>query len=273
MRRPRVSALAVSVVVAAASCAGGELDAKKATPAPAPSGMKTPTGTTSVGGDGGYSVRVSESPPTVTLLRGETTLLAFPVDALQLGTVTALDDAFNYDPYFMAIGKTTKNPEGLVFVSPTSAKLVSTSPATLALTYDGGTATVTVKATATGSFEVVLVPAVANVAYFRLRPRVDPNEGLYGLGENFDDVNNRGKVRPMQLEAGGGLMNGYTLTHVPIPFVTGTRGWGLFVASQYPAVFDVAASATDIVEATFATGLASPKGLTFHLFAADPPAV
>lgn len=56
-----------------------------------------------------------------------------------------------------------------------------------------------------------------------------------------------------------------------MPFVTGTRGWGLFVESLYPAVFDVAAAADDRLEATFGTGPGTGDGLVFHLYAANHP--
>jgi alpha-D-xyloside xylohydrolase len=261
----------VAAAITTAHCHGGEIDlpVSKATPAPSVSSAPQ-TGIASVG-DAVYSVRVTDTPPSLTLLRGDTTLVVLSADALQLGTVTALNDDFNYDPYFMALGQHAKDPDGLSFVSPTSAKLVSTSPATLALTYPGGTATLTVTATAAGSFALKLVPSMPNVAYFRLRPRVDAKEGFYGLGEQFDEVNNRGQIRPMQLETGSPLESGYTLTHVPIPFVTGSRGWGMYVASVAPGVFDVAAAAPDVIEATFGAGLKSPDGLTVHLFAADHP--
>lgn len=102
--------------------------------------------------------------------------------------------------------------------------------------------------------------AGAPVACFRLRPRVDPKEGFYGLGESFDDVNQRGKVRPMQLETDGELESRYNEVHAPIPLLIGTTGWGLFVDSAYPAVFSVATEQSDVVEATFGTASSSTSG-------------
>ena len=272
MLRRRFVSLAL-VMVSAAHCGGGELDVSA--PRSSAGGAGGSGGATAMSatvGDAHFSVKVTSSPPSLTLERSGTALLSFPADALQLGVVDAPSDDFNYDPYFMAIGQHAKDPEGLAFVSPTSATLVSTSPVMLSLAYPGGgTATLTVQTRAEGRFELTLVPDLATTTYFRLRPRVDASEGLYGLGEQFDQPNNRGFVRPMQLETGAALESGYTPTHAPIPFVTGTRGWGMYVASPYPGVFDVAAAAADVVEATFAHGTRSREGITVHLFAADHP--
>jgi alpha-D-xyloside xylohydrolase len=167
-------------------------------------------------------------------------------------------------------------PDGLAFLSPESLAVTSADGAqiTLALGYPGGgSATLQIQAPRPGSFQLVLQPGAGlpPVAYFRLRPRADPTEGFYGLGESFAGVNQRGRVRAMQLELDGSTESGYNNEHVPIPFVIGTRGWGLFVESPYPGVFAVATEADDLVEATFGTGLASPNGLTFHLFAEPRP--
>ncbi|MCA9544059.1 MAG: hypothetical protein KC613_06695, partial [Myxococcales bacterium] len=58
---------------------------------------------------------------------------------------------------------------------------------------------------------------------------------------------------------------------MPVPFLIGTTGWGLFVASNLPGAFAVATAAADRVEALFGTGEFSPEGLRFHLFAAAHP--
>ncbi|HVM95038.1 MAG TPA: TIM-barrel domain-containing protein, partial [Candidatus Acidoferrales bacterium] len=108
-------------------------------------------------------------------------------------------------------------------------------------------------------------------AYFRLRPQVYSSEGFYGLGEYFDDVNHRGKLRAMQIELDTTIESSYNEAHVPVPFLIGTKGWGLFVETYYPGTFDVARTKDDLVEATFGTGAASTQGLSFHLFAADHP--
>ena len=77
------------------------------------------------------------------------------------------------------------------------------------------------------------------IAYFRLRPRGDSTEGYYGLGNAHDQVNHRGKLRAMQLEADMQSESGYNEIHVPVPFVIGTTGWGVFVENPYPAAFNL----------------------------------
>ena len=217
-----------------------------------------------------------------TLSRGGVDLLRFPVDALELGLLPAVDDDTNYDPTAV-VAPTALHaaPEGLTWVAP--ERLYVGAPATeggvlaidATLTYpEQRVARLRVEATRAGSFRLVLrpdAPHADRVAYLRLRPRADAKEGFYGLGEQFDDVNQRGKVRAMQIEIDGATESGYNNVHVPIPFLLGTTGWGLFVESARPAVFSVATEAPDLVEALVGTGLASGEGLTFHLFAEDKP--
>ncbi len=144
----------------------------------------------------------------------------------------------------------------------------------MALTYPhGASATLHVEAPRTGSFRVTLTPGAGGppVAYFRLRPRADAGEGFYGLGESFDGVNQRGKKRAMQLELDTSTESGYNNAHVPVPFILGTRGWGLFVESPFPGAFAVATESAELVEATFGTGTSSHAGIVFHLFGEASP--
>lgn len=229
---------------------------------------------TRVGG-GGYSVEVGSGG--VKLERGGDVLLRFPADGIELGRVDAIDDKFNYDPYPIATDAPNHRiPTGLAWLALRKATPVdkTATSASLQLEFDQGEhAKLEVKMPEAGSFTFDLVPDAGGqaIAYFRLRPVVDSKEGFYGLGEYFDDVNNRGHIRAMQLEVGGGTESGYNDAHVPVPFVIGTRGWGLFVESPYPATFDMAATEDDRADVMFGTGAASRDGLTFHLFAADQP--
>ncbi|MCC6644682.1 MAG: glycoside hydrolase family 31 protein [Polyangiaceae bacterium] len=222
---------------------------------------------------GPASLRVRTSPLTIELVHGDAVRLTLTAASLGIGTVDAPSDDENYDPYFMAIGNHLRDPDGLAFETPTAAQITARSAAevSLSLTYPSGPATLSLARMADGRFRAKLTPAMASAAYLRVAPRVDAQEGLYGLGENFDSVDNRGRVRPMQIEGGASNEASYTLSHVPIPLVVGTTGWGLFVESRYPGVFDVCAAAPDVVEATFGTGLRSSDGLVFHLFSADHP--
>jgi alpha-D-xyloside xylohydrolase len=213
----------------------------------------------------------------LTLWRGATLLLRFPADALQLGRVDQIDDNFNYDPYYLyEPSGLYLPPEGLRWLSVEDAQVTAHGPDSfeIALRFDEQRrARLLVEESAAGRFRVRLLPDAEGsaVALFRLRPRVDRSEGFYGLGEYFDDVNHRGKLRVMQFEVDLELESGYNEAHVPIPFLIGTRGWGLFVETYYPGVFDVARQADDVVEAAFGTGSASRDGLTFHLFTAEHP--
>jgi alpha-D-xyloside xylohydrolase len=226
---------------------------------------------------GAFSVRVDPDKGDLALRKNDAVLLDFPLDGLELGTVTALDDAANYDPTTLAIPNALQPPpDSLAFVAVTSIDVTAQTDSSLTLTlrYAGGNeANLDVDVEAEGRFRLRIAPTAAGapVAYFRLRPRASANEGFYGLGESFDDVNQRGKIRPMQLETDGELESHYNEAHAPIPLLIGTAGWGLFVDSAYPAVFSVATEAADVVEATFGTGLASTKGLTFYLFGSERP--
>ncbi len=226
---------------------------------------------------GPYTVTVRASDLQMVLSRGADPLLRFPLDGLQLGAVTTLSDSANYDPYpILEPGPLTREPDGLRWLSVAHARLEATEQTSfrLELAFDEGkTATMQVEASAAGSFRLVLTPDEAGVpvAIVRLRPRADASEGFYGLGEYLDDVNHRGHARAMQLEADGSLESGYNEAHVPVPLLIGTRGWGLFVESRYPGVFDVATGADDLIDVAFGTGAASTQGLVFHLFGADHP--
>ena len=185
----------------------------------------------------------------------------------------SVSDSTNYDPSGFVAGGAA--PEGLEWVAArnmsveteTSGRVVAT------LSFGDVLATLTIENNAPGRFDVSLVPnsGADSVAYYRIGARGGSEEAFYGLGEYFDSVNHRGKVRAMQLELDGSTESGYNEAHVPIPFVTGTRGWGLFVESRLPMAFDVASKEGDLVEATVATGTASAAGLSFHVFAAERP--
>ena len=58
---------------------------------------------------------------------------------------------------------------------------------------------------------------------------------------------------------------------MPVPFITGTRGWGLFVEDPHPGRFDCATAAPDRLDVVFGVGPDGGDGLRFHLFAAAHP--
>src|SRR5262249_23633108 len=182
--------------------------------------------------------------------------------------------ATNYDPYSLYVPSALQPPpDELAWLAVESMTVSASSDtkATLLLSYAQGLrATLSIEASDLGSFKAKLVPDEPSdgprVAYFRLRPRASATEGFYGLGETYDHVNQRGKVRAMQLELDATLESNDNEAHVPIPLLIGTNGWGLFIESSFPGVFAVATEQADRIEAAFGTGAKSTEGLTSDLF-------
>jgi alpha-D-xyloside xylohydrolase len=261
-----ISALALSACGSESASDGGS-DA-----ATADSGY--PPGSTVVKA-GDYSLVIMKDSPEIYLAGPAGNLLRFPADGIQLGTVSMLDDMTNYDPLPIANGDPNYVPpdglrwQGIKSISVTQS---DASSATVALGFEKGkSATLSIKTNGPGSVKLSLVPVNAEkIAYYRLRPRTDSTEAFYGLGAYLDDVNNRGKIRPMQMETGD-LESASNEAHVPVPLVVGSRGWGLFVELHHAGAFDMATKEKDLVDAMFGTGLDSAKGIVFHLFGAAHP--
>lgn len=226
---------------------------------------------------GDYTVRVDPAKTDIALLHGDTVLLDFRADGVELGTLPMLDDTVSYDPYSLYVPSALKPPpDGLAWLAVESLTVSSSTATAMAvdLTYaEGKRASLSIEVTGPGSFRARIVPdkAGASVAYFRLRPRASDKEGFYGLGEHYDDINQRGKIRAMQLELDPTNESGDNEEHVPIPFLIGTKGWGLYVASSFPGVFAVANEEAHRIDAAFGTGLKSNDGLVFHLFGEPDP--
>lgn len=240
-------------------------------------------GERSVGPSGGTSLVAAETTldvdaaaATISLRRGDTVLLRLPADGIELGKVAALDDAVNYDPYRLYVPIPLYTPPAIEWLPVAAMHVVSATRSVLRADLDFGEetrATLSAEVTGDDRIRLEIVPATGGetVAYYRLRPTVDPDEGFYGLGEAFDSVNHRGKVRAMQLELALELESSNNEAHVPVPFVLGTTGWGMFVESNRPGVFALGTTSPDRVEAAFGTGLASPAGLVFHFLSAGHP--
>lgn len=223
----------------------------------------------------GYAVHFDLRAPTLSIRRGAESLASLDGEGLALGTVDEVDDVTSYDPWpLRGDVEGYFPPAGLRFRSAESAVLehADGDDFLVRLRHEGGLESLlSVEALAEGRFRASLVPADASqVAYFRIGASVDPSEHYYGLGEYFDTVDHRGHVRAMQLEVDA-LESGNNEAHVPVPFVIGTKGWGLFVESSYPGVFDVAKSDPARVDSIFGTGSASDRGIVFHLYAAERP--
>jgi alpha-D-xyloside xylohydrolase len=230
---------------------------------------------------GNYAISFWPDINTLNLIAGEQTLLRFPADAFQLGTVGALDDTQSYDPYWLENGQdvlSTTPPPDLVWQTVQSASLTAHDATSFSvnLDYGGGlSAVLSFQVVAAGRFAATLTPVVAMstplaVAWMRLRVRADAEEGFYGMGEWPDAVNHRGQVRPMQIEVAN-TESSDNEDHVPVPLLLGTRGWGLFVQSRRVGLFDVAHKESDLIEVTYGTAEQSAAGLGFFLFAAEQP--
>lgn len=239
-----------------------------------------PPAAVTVAYDATWGLRFDPSAGELSVVRGADVLLRLPPAAFQLGTLDApVDGATNYDPMGV-IGRNALNPPpgDLVWRAPAAVRLVGADERSLslALDYDGGfaaTATATLEPGA--GFGVTWAPTARpeRIAWMRLGARAAADEGFYGLGESYEHVNLRGQTRAMQLEVDGHVESSLNDAHVPVPFLLGTRGWGLFVESRRPGVFQVATddAAPELVDAVFGTGLGSAEGLRFHLFADGHP--
>lgn len=231
-----------------------------------------------VAGDG--SLRLCDD-GNFSLVHADSTLLNFDVSSWQLGVQSVVADDTNFDPYRLFDPSPLYTvSDDLHFASVTGAAFSQVDPSSATLQLQFGPqqhAVLTAEAVNAEHFTLQLVPTLGaeRVAYLRVRPVADASEGFYGLGEYFDEVNHRGAVRAMQLEVAGAnttaLESGYNEAHVPVPFLVGTRGWGMFVASPFPGVFAVATNGESRVDATFGTGTFSSDGLDVHLYSAEHP--
>ncbi|MSP25056.1 MAG: glycoside hydrolase family 31 protein [Myxococcales bacterium] len=227
--------------------------------------------------DAGAFRLVVDDRPTIVLSNATEELVRLETDGVRLGLVSELYDNVNYDAYRLyEPGAGFKLPEDPTFANPDRASFIEAGDGELALELrypDGIVAMLVIRAPSEGSFEFTLTPTAGaeRIAFAQLRAMGGASEGFYGLGEQLDEVNQRGHVRAMQLELDQAIESSNNDAHVPVPLVIGTRGWGLFVRSRLPSAFAIATDDARRVEATIGTGLASSSGLAFHLFAADHP--
>jgi alpha-D-xyloside xylohydrolase len=197
-------------------------------------------------------------------------LLTFRAGAFQVGTVDDLDSGASFDPYWMFVDNATE-PDGLAWHVGDAMHVRASDASVLTLAFDvpGGEATATFRPGDEGCFRARFSSDAPNVAFLRVRPDADASEGFYGLGEWGDGVEHRGKLRPMQLEVDTTIESSNNENHVPVPLLVGTRGWGLFVASDRPGSFDVARETDTLIDVTYGTAEDSARGLELHLFSAD----
>lgn len=77
-----------------------------------------------------------------------------------------------------------------------------------------------------------------------LRFPLEEGEQLFGLGLNFQTVNQRGRIMELHVDHYGGKDNGRT--HAPVPFYVSSKGYGVLVdAARYITVYAGTAVRTD----------------------------
>ncbi|HMV68873.1 MAG TPA: glycoside hydrolase family 31 protein [Myxococcota bacterium] len=189
--------------------------------------------------------------------------LVIPRAGLQLGVLDAYDDQLSYDPFW-------DTPQA-TWLEPTRVEEVAGDGLTLRLTYDGASATLSLREDGDGRFGGAWTPDAGTVGWLRIDAEVDPAERFYGLGSVLDHPEHRGRRRAMQTELEPTSESLYNEAHVPIPLLIGTRGWGLFVEDRHPMVWDVATERDDRVTMTVGLGEAAAGGLQLHLYTADHP--
>ena len=232
--------------------------------------------------DGEFAAEFDPKDQTLRFVSADRVLLRFPPDAWQIGTVERFDDRKNYNPYWLEYGADVLPqgpPDDLVWHQVSQIVLVEKTrfsmELSLLLTGDQ-TARIRIETNRPGIFSADVFPNEKGEkddrepVFLRLRPRADSQEAFYGLGGFADDVNHRGKVRPMQQEIDL-LESRSNENRVPIPLLLGSSGFGLFVENRRPGVFAVANKEADLIEVTYGTANDSAQGLRFHLLAAPRP--
>ena len=210
----------------------------------------------------------------IVLLRGDQTMFQLPIVGIQLGLVNEVSAELNYDPVYIFDGIVGTVPPDLNWRSPAFAGLRAGDATTwVDLDYgEHGMGQLAITPVADNRITIRLMPPDgASVAFMRLKGVVSAEEAFYGLGEVFDDVNHRGKIRAMQIELDPLIESSNNEAHVPIPFLIGHHGWGMFVESLFPAAFSVAVEDDETLDVIFGTGLGSAEGLQFHLFTEAHP--
>ena len=130
-----------------------------------------------------FRVDYDSASTTLRLWRDELVLLSFPASGLQLGTVPSLADNRSYDPFFLA--------EEVTWHTVSSAETASPANNITEVLLGFGNdyqATLTLLEHEPGRVEATLIPqpGPSPIAFYRLVPQVDAQEGFYGLGGVLD---------------------------------------------------------------------------------------
>lgn len=223
---------------------------------------------------GSSALTVYEDPKEVRLTHDDALRLRIAMRNIQVGAVTEVDPMTNYNPFYIWSSLPSSRPADLTWLSPDNWTVTQTDEGVLIkLSYGTqGNLDLDISVDANQRFELKL-SSEANTAfaYIRIVKTVDETEGFYGLGEVFDDLNHRGKVRSMQIEADFLIESANNEAHVPIPLLLGSSGWGVFYKTYYPSVFGVANESDDRVDFAVGLGAEFSEGLTFYVFTEQHP--
>ncbi len=210
-----------------------------------------------------------ELEPTFTLswVRGDETLLTFDQEGIQVAWVEEKRSNLSYDPYPKLLDtEAVISPINVDWTSISEASVVDTKDNELTLLLrlnNGYQLWMRWRWEESGRVKCDLITDARRegdrrshpyAAYFVIQPLIDSQEGLYGLGEVYDAVNQRGYLKAMQLELDLELEERYNEVHAPIPYAVGSRGWGLFVPSDSPAAFDMGKRDSERLSAHFGGG-------------------
>jgi len=227
-----------------------------------------------------YALAIDEAGDVIATRDG-VTLVRIPRDGLALGVVD--DDAtYNYDPWWLddtsVLSELAPKPRGLRWLAPSSWTIDDDA---LRLDYpEGRTARLTLAADRPdGASHRIVIACEAGadaVAYMRVALAIAPDERLYGLGNQLDHPELRGRRVALQLEADPTSETLYNERHVTTPLLVAagptTAGWAALLESDWPGLVDVAATDPDRVVVTYGPGVgAHPKALPLRVFLADHP--
>lgn len=198
-----------------------------------------------------------------------------PAGGLALGVESSYAPNTNHDPYNLYVDDFEDGYPAVVWETAETAVWVDDE--TLRLSLSGGHSALLTRDAGvddglalhlaledvgeTEPAEGALAASVARVSFTS-----PAGEGLYGTGERFDAVDQRGRVSAMQFEIDLEQESGYNEAHVPVPFLVASGGWGAGALSDWPAVWD--AASTDEGLATL--WVASPVGLDLRLYTGEP---
>lgn len=122
---------------------------------------------------------------------------------------------------------------------------------------EGNQATITLSSEGANELTLHVEMSAAATDAAMMRFVLAADDGHYdGLGERFEGADARGHRVPMQLSVTARVRDSSTNeAHVPVPFLVSSRGYGVFAETREAGAFDVAATASDEVRASFEGGV------------------